>query len=222
MREGGPNMDEIKVLIVDDHALMRQGLKKILEMEDNITVVGEASDGLDALKKVKELNPDVVLMDINMPEMSGIDTIKLFKKEGIKCGVIILTIYDEPEYLFEGLRAGAQGFILKDVDSTVLIDAVTAVNRGESFIQPNMTRELIYEFNRLSENKKKTNTSPLTKRESEVLKYITEGYSNSEIASKLMISEKTVKNHVSNILRKLDVLDRTQAAVYAIKNNLIN
>ena len=104
----------------------------------------------------------------------------------------------------------------------MLIDAVTAVNRGESFIQPNMTRELIYEFNRLSENKKKTNTSPLTKRESEVLKYITEGYSNSEIASKLMISEKTVKNHVSNILRKLDVLDRTQAAVYAIKNNLIN
>ncbi len=214
-------MDEIKVLIVDDHALMRQGLRKILEMEDNITVVGEAFDGIDALNKVKTLNPDVVLMDINMPELSGIDTIKLFKEEGIECGVIILTIYDEPEYLFEGLKAGAQGFILKDVDSTVLVDAVIAVSKGESYIQPNMTRELIYEFNRLSENKSRTDASLLTKRESEVLKYITEGYSNSEIASKLKISEKTVKNHVSNVLRKLDVLDRTQAAVYAIKNNLI-
>ncbi|HHY14210.1 MAG TPA: response regulator transcription factor, partial [Thermoanaerobacterales bacterium] len=111
-------MSKINVLIVDDHALMRQGLRKILEMEENIQVVGVASNGIEALGKAKRLNPDVVLMDINMPQMSGIDTTKLFKKEGIKSGIIILTIYDEPEYLFAGIKAGAQGFILKDVDST--------------------------------------------------------------------------------------------------------
>lgn len=214
-------MSKINVLIVDDHALMRQGLRKILEMEENIQVVGVASNGIEALGKAKRLNPDVVLMDINMPQVSGIDTTKLFKKEGIKSGIIILTIYDEPEYLFAGIKAGAQGFILKDVDSTVLVDAVIAVSKGESYIQPNMTKELIYEFKRLALNQNKKKASVLTKRENQVLKCIVEGFSNNEIATNLNISEKTVKNHVSNILRKLDVLDRTQAAVYAIKNNLI-
>lgn len=214
-------MNKIRVLIADDHALMRQGLKKILEMEKDITVVGEAVDGSDALEKAKALQPQVVLMDINMPGVNGVEAIRAFKKEGVNCGIIILTIHDDPEYLFEGIRAGAMGFVLKDVEPDSLINAVRAVSRGESYIQPNMTKELISEFNRLSEKNARKDDDHLTKREREVLTHIANGLSNSEIAEKLVISEKTVKNHVSSILRKLNVMDRTQAAIYAIKNKLI-
>ncbi|MDI3535251.1 MAG: two-component system, NarL family, response regulator DegU [Thermosediminibacterales bacterium] len=214
----------IKVLIADDHALIRKGLKKILEMEHDILVTGEAQDGEEAVAKTKELNPDVVLMDINMPKLNGVEATRIFKQEGLRAGVVILTIHEDPEYLFEAVKAGALGFVLKDVEPEGLIKAVRAVYQGESYIQPSMTKELLSEFCRLSEkkaDKQEKTKNALTDRQLEVLKLIAQGLTNGEIADKLAISEKTVKNHVSSILRKLDVLDRTQAAIYAIKNNLI-
>lgn len=214
----------IKVLIADDHALIRKGLKKILEMEHDILVTGEAQDGEEAVAKTKELNPDVVLMDINMPKLNGVEATRIFKQEGLRAGVVILTIHEDPEYLFEAVKAGALGFVLKDVEPEGLIKAVRAVYQGESYIQPSMTKELLSEFCRLSEkkaDKREKTKNALTDRQLEVLKLIAQGLTNGEIADKLAISEKTVKNHVSSILRKLDVLDRTQAAIYAIKNNLI-
>jgi len=214
-------MSQIRVLIVDDHSLVRQGLKKILELEDDIKVVGEAEDGQKALEVAKTTQPDVVLMDISMPDMNGIEATRAFKKRGLKCAILVLTIHDDREYLFEIVRAGASGYVLKDIEPQKLVEAIRVVSKGNTYIQPNLTLDLITEFNRLSSKTKLLKENPLTKREMEVLRLITEGMTNAEIARELYISEKTVKNHVSRILRKLNVEDRTQAAVFAIKNDLV-
>lgn len=214
-------MSQIRVLIVDDHSLVRQGLKKVLELEDDIRVVGEAENGRKALEVAKTTQPDVVLMDISMPDMNGIEATRAFKKQGFKCAILVLTIHDDREYLFEIVRAGASGYVLKDIEPQKLVEAIRAVSKGNTYIQPNLTLDLITEFNRLSSKTKLLKENPLTKREMEVLRLITEGMTNAEIARKLYISEKTVKNHVSRILRKLNVEDRTQAAVFAIKNDLV-
>jgi DNA-binding NarL/FixJ family response regulator len=214
-------MSQIRVLIVDDHSLVRQGLKKVLELEDDIKVVGEAEDGQKALEMAKTTKPDVVLMDISMPNMNGIEATRAFKQQGFKCAILVLTIHDDREYLFEIVRAGASGYVLKDIEPQKLVEAIRAVGKGNSYIQPNLTLDLISEFNRLSSRTKLLRENPLTRREMEVLQLITEGMTNAEIASELYISEKTVKNHVSRILRKLNVEDRTQAAVFAIKNDLV-
>jgi DNA-binding NarL/FixJ family response regulator len=217
---GGFLMPKISVVLADDHVLVRKGLKKLLEMESDIEVVGEASNGLEAVEEVRTKDPDVVLIDINMPKLNGVEATRLLKKEKCRAKIIALTIYDDREYLLELLKIGVSGYLLKDIEPHALVEAVRAVSRGETYIQPTLTRALVAEYKRLSQPLQKTGR-PLTAREKEVMAYIAEGMSNIEISEKLGISEKTVKNHVSSILRKLNLMDRTQVAVYALKNNLV-
>ncbi|HEY8348848.1 MAG TPA: response regulator transcription factor [Clostridia bacterium] len=212
---------KIKVLIADDHPLFRQGIKQILELEKDITVVAQAANGDDAVQLAREQKPDVILMDINMPGSNGLQAIKEIKDENINSKIIVLTIHEDREYLIKTIQMGAEGYVLKDAEPQVLIDAIRNVHMGQSYIQPNMTKELVMEFNRITLNNRERNgENRLTAREREVLKLIAEGMINKEIATKLYISEKTVKNHVSSIFRKLNVSDRTQAAIYAIKHNI--
>ncbi|NMA34446.1 MAG: response regulator transcription factor [Clostridiaceae bacterium] len=213
--------NRIKVLIADDHPLFRQGIKQILELEKDITVVAQASNGSEAVQLARELAPDVILMDINMPGTGGLQAIEEIKGENINSRIIVLTIHEDREYLIKTLQMGAEGYVLKDAEPSVLIDAIRSVYLGQSYIQPNMTKELVMEFNRITlHSRDKYGENRLTTREREVLKLIAEGMINKEIATRLYISEKTVKNHVSNIFRKLNVSDRTQAAIYALKNNI--
>ena len=211
----------ISVLIADDHSLIRQGLKQILELEKDMIVIAQASNGSEAVQLARECKPDVILMDINMPGTNGLQAIKEIKQEKLESRVIVLTIHEDREYLFKTLQMGAEGYVLKDAEPSVLIEAIRNVNAGQSYIQPNMTMELVKEFNRVTmHEKEKHDENNLTTREIEVLELIAEGMINKEIAKKLYISEKTVKNHVSNIFRKLNVSDRTQAAIYAFKHNI--
>lgn len=214
-------MNKIRILIADDHSMVRQGFKQILELENDMVVVAQASNGEEAIDLAIKIKPDVILMDINMPGMNGMQAIKELKKLDKHLKIIVVTIHQDKAYLFETLKLGASGFIQKDADASVLIDAIRKVYRGESYVQPNMTNVLVKEFTRVtSYDKIKRPENKLTDRETEVLELIAEGMLNKEIAKKLYISEKTVKNHVSNIFKKLKVSDRTQAAIYAIKNNI--
>jgi two-component system, NarL family, response regulator DegU len=208
-------------MIADDHSMVRQGLKQILELEDDIAVVAQAANGEEAVRLAREHKPDVILMDINMPGTNGLQAIKELKQDKHPYKVIVLTIHQDREYLFKTLQMGSEGYVLKDAEPSVLIEAIRNVFRGQSYIQPNMTRELVKEFNRVTLHEKdKQDENNLTSREIEVLDLIAEGMINKEIAKQLYISEKTVKNHVSNIFKKLNVSDRTQAAIYAFKHNL--
>ncbi len=212
----------IKVVIADDHALLREGLAKILSLESNFLIVGEANCGDEAIALTRTLKPDVVLMDINMPGLNGIEATKIIKEEMPQVGIIALTIHEDEEYIFELVRAGVSGYILKDIQPEQLIKAIKDVAEGKTAIQPNITAKLLGEFNRLSD--RKTNMfscDQLTARELEVIKLIAQGMPNKEIASTLYISEKTVKNHITNIFRKLNVEDRTQAALFAVKNKIV-
>lgn len=216
-------MRKVSVLIADDHALMREGLRKILSMEDKIDVAGEAQDGAAAAEMALALNPDIILMDINMPVTNGIEATKIIKSKNPDIKVIALTIHDQEEYLFELIKAGASGYVLKDVSPGLLIQAIFEVARGESFIHPSMTTKMLNEFSRLSTlSRQKNNPMGLTRREYDVLRLVAHGDSNRSIADKLYISEKTVKNHLTNIFQKLGVEDRTQAAIQAMKNKLID
>jgi two-component system response regulator DegU len=213
----------IKILIVDDHALLREGLIKILSLEEELEIIGEASKGEEAIDLARKLRPDIILMDINMPGINGIEATKVIKKELPQIGIIALTIHDDEEYIFELVRAGVSGYVLKDISPERLISAIKDVAQGKSVIHPNITAKLLGEFNRLSERKSRPNSfEDLTMREIEVLELIAKGMANKDIAHTLFISEKTVKNHVTNIFRKLNVDDRTQAALYAVKNKLVN
>ncbi len=212
-------MDMIKVMIAEDHSMIREGLKQLLELEPDIVVAAGFSDGKSAVDQFLEVKPDVVLMDINMPVLNGLEALEQIKILDSSAKVVMLTIHQDREYLLKALELGAIGYILKDADSKVLIEAVRSVYEGQTYIQPSMARELVNEYKRI----KSGNDDPqslLTDRETEVLKLLSKGMLNKEIASALFISEKTVKNHISSIFRKLDVQDRTQAAVYAIKNRL--
>jgi DNA-binding NarL/FixJ family response regulator len=200
------SLEKISVVLADDHVLMRKGLRKILEMEEDIEVIGEASDGEEAIQVVMDKKPQVLLLDINMPKLNGIDVTKALKNKGVDTKIVILTIYDDREYLLELIKQGISGYILKDIEPSGLIDAVRCASQGETYTQPVSNQGT---------------RKDLTVREKEVVKYIAEGMSNGEISQKLGISDKTVKNHVSSILRKLNLMDRTQVAVYAIKNKLV-
>ena len=215
-------MGKITVVLADDHVLMRKGLRKILEMEEDIEVIGEASNGEEAMREVMNKKPQVLLLDINMPKLNGIEVTKVLKNKNIDLKIVILTIYDDREYLLELIKLGISGYILKDIEPHGLIEAVRSASRGETYIQPNLTQALVDEYNRLTQPvSSQGSRKNLTPREKEVVKYIAEGMSNGEISQKLGISDKTVKNHVSSILRKLGLMDRTQVAVYAIKNKLV-
>ena len=213
--------ENINVMIVDDHSLMREGLAKILELEENITVLDTACDGQQAIEKFKRGSYDVILLDISMPNMNGIETLRKIRDMDSSVKIIMLTVYDAREYLIETLNLGANGYMLKDSDSSSLVSAIENVYNGGTYIHPSLAGELLKEINKKKDRKKiKSGLESLTRREYEVLLLIAEGLSNKDISEKLVISEKTVKNHVSSILRKLDLSDRTQAAIYAYKHNV--
>jgi len=208
------------VLIADDHSMIREGLKQLIELEDDIEVVAQAGDGKETIKQILEVKPDIVLLDINMPVMNGLEVLEELKKMKSDVDVLLLTIHNEVEYLYRAVEIGVEGYVLKDSESDVLIKAIRSIHSGESYIQPNMASLLFKKIN--GELDYQVRHHKLTRRETEVLKLITLGFLNKEIADELCISEKTVKNHVSNIFKKIEVSDRTQAAVYAIKNNIVN
>lgn len=212
-------MGIIRIVIADDHKMVREGLKQLLELDGDIQVVGEASDGEQCLQKVVETNPDVLLLDINMPAMNGLQTLQELRRNNNKQKVLMLTIHNEIEYLLRAVDIGVNGYILKDSESSVLKKAIYTIYQGETYIEPSLTPEL---KERMQRSSSLSNTEVLTRREIDVLKLLAEGLFNKEIAYRLSISEKTVKNHVSNIFKKISVSDRTQAAVYAIKNNFVN
>lgn len=208
----------INIAIADDHSMIREGLKQLLELDGEIKVVAEANDGVECLEMLhNQQTPDILLLDINMPRMNGIEVLEQIKKEKIKVKVLILTIHNEVEYLLRAVAIGIDGYILKDSDISALKRAINAINNGESYIEPSLTPY----FNKRLEKKKEVRTDSLSKREIQVLELLAEGNFNKEIAEKLFISEKTVKNHVSSIFKKINVSDRTQAAIYAIKNNIV-
>lgn len=211
----------INVMIADDHSMVREGIKQLLELDGDIVVVAEASNGKQCLELLDENRTDVLLLDINMPDMNGLQVLKHLREEKKRVKVLILTIHNEIEYLVKAVEIGVDGYVLKDSNSSVLKKAIYSVYDGETFIQPELAPLLKVKLD--ERNTINNNISDLlTKREVEVLKLIAEGLFNKEIAFNLAISEKTVKNHVSNIFRKINVSDRTQAAVYAIKNNLVD
>ncbi|MGY4794045.1 response regulator [Lysinibacillus fusiformis] len=219
-----------KIIIVDDHQLFREGVKRILDFEDTFDVVAEGDDGTDVVTLYAENVPDVVLMDINMPGKNGVEATAELISEFPDAKVIMLSIHDDETYVTHALKSGALGYMLKEMDADEIVEAIKVVANGGSYLHPKVTKNLVAEFRRLSEHENKGNFHQteirrpfhlLTKRECEVLQLLTDGQSNRTIGETLFISEKTVKNHVSSILQKMNVNDRTQAVVTAIKNGWV-
>jgi DNA-binding NarL/FixJ family response regulator len=214
----------IRLLLVDDQALFREGLHTLLSLHEDLQVVGEAGNGLEALAAADALRPDVVLMDLRMPILDGVATTRRLLAAHPTTRVIVVTTFDDDELVFDGLRAGAVGYLLKDVSSDKLVEAIRAAARGESFLQPSIAAKVLAEFNRLEHSAAPPPpplAEPLSERELEILRLLAAGDSNKEIAAALFIAEGTVKNHVTNILGKLDARDRTQAALRARELGLI-
>jgi two-component system NarL family response regulator len=210
----------IKVLLVDDHELVRQGVASMLAKAEDVIVVGEAKTGREAIEIARRELPDVILMDVRMPDMDGLEATRRVKEERPRTAVIMVTMHDNPAYLREAVRAGAAGYLLKDVSKDELLDAIRQVATGGAFIESQMLRGMLSEMKPGG-----TGGAPaarnLTKREREILSLVAEGLSNREIADKLVLSPETVKSHVAAILEKLNVSDRTQAAIYAVRNGLV-
>jgi DNA-binding NarL/FixJ family response regulator len=215
----------ISVLIVDDQALVRTGFRMILEAEGDLEVVGEASDGREAIDETLRLRPDVVLMDVRMPELDGIEaTRRLLERDGVDAKVVMLTTFDMDEYVYEALQAGASGFMLKDVPPEQLVTGIRSVASGDALLAPSVTRRVIEEFVRrppASVQRPPKEVDELTDRELEVLKLIARGLSNAEIAKELFVSETTVKTHVARVLMKLGLRDRVQAVVLAYESGIV-
>ena len=214
------DVEKIKVLIVDDHQVVRQGLRTFLEMQDDITVVGEAQDGRQALELVRQLAPDVVLMDLVMPHMDGITATQQVRALSPATKVIALTSFSEDDKVFPAIQAGAASYLLKDVTPDDLVEAIRAVQHGEARLHPDIARKLMQQVSQMHNASRSSSVDELTEREQEVLRLVARGRSNREIAQELFISEKTVKSHVSNILGKLHLANRTQAARYALREGL--
>ncbi|WP_329400214.1 response regulator transcription factor [Streptomyces melanogenes] len=218
----------IRVLIVDDQMMVREGFSVLLNAQRDIEVVGEAVDGREAVAKARELRPDVVLMDIRMPEMNGIEATREIVAADTSARVLVLTTFDLDEYVYQALRAGASGFLLKDASARQLAEGVRVVASGDALLAPSVTRRLITEFARSAgvpvrrgSGVGSVQVEELTDRETEVLILIAQGFSNAEIAERLVVAESTIKTHVSRVLVKLGLRDRTQAAVYAYESRLI-
>ena len=214
--------EKIKVLIVDDHQVVRQGLRTFLELQEDVLVVGEAGDGQTAVEMVRQLNPNVVLMDLVMPYLDGISATRQVKSLGTEVKVIALTSFTEDDKVFPVIQAGASSYLLKDVSPDDLVEAIRAVHRGEARLHPDIARKLMEQVAQQASPSRESRLENLTEREHEVIKLVAKGNSNQEIANILVISEKTVKTHVSNILGKLQLEDRTQLAIYAIKKGLVD
>jgi DNA-binding NarL/FixJ family response regulator len=225
-------MDMVNILIVDDHTLFRTGVRKMLEAEEDMHVVGEAATGREALEQARELMPDVILMDIKMPDplaadsrstsrqgLDGIEATRRLSREMPHVGVILCTMFEDDEFVFAGLQAGGRGYILKDDDPETMLRAIRAVAHGESLLGPTIAQKVMRQFSAAPDEQTPL-YDDLTPRELEVLKLIAEGLANREIAEELTISEKTVKNHINNIFSKLHVNDRSQAMLYAIRKGL--
>jgi len=219
----GSDPEPIRVLIADDHGLYRRGLQAVLSLEPDIHIVGEASDGTEAIERAAELLPDVVLMDIRMPRASGIDACASIKATAPSARIIILTSSDDEGDLYQAVRAGANGYLLKDIPGEEIAEGLRAVHSGQSLISPSMASTLLSEFSSLIQRQEESVPAPrLTEREIEVLKLVSRGMSNRDIAEELFISENTVKNHVRNILDKLQMHSRMEAAMYAVRQRLID
>ena len=216
----------IKILIADDHALLREGIRRVLSYEDDLEVVGEAEDGEDAIKQTQKLMPDILLLDINMPVKNGIEVAKELSSKKVSIKIIALTIHDGDNYILELLKNGALGYILKDVEPDVLIHAIHVVNGGNAYVYPKIAERIGANGEGSVEKTrllcKKHRPAGITAREMDVLSCIGEGLSNQEIADRLCVSEKTVKNHLTSIFKKLGVTDRTQALVYVLKNKILS
>jgi len=218
----------IKILIADDHALLRQGISKVLNFEADFEVIGEASDGQEALARTLVLQPDIVLLDLNMPVLNGLEVTRQLKVARSKAKIIVLTINDSDNYVLELLKSGAMGYLLKDVEPSMLIQAIRSVHEGNAFVYPKLSERLfggVSKEDDLNEKAReiwnKIRSERLTRREQDVLGCIAKGFSNHDIAQALFVSEKTVKNHLTNIFRKLNVTDRTQALIYVLKNKIL-
>lgn len=209
----------VNIMITDDHSIIREGLKQLLELEGDFKVIAEAADGIECINKLEIVRPDVLLLDINMPNMNGLEVLQKMKEKKCKVKVLVLTIHSEVEYLLKAVDIGVNGYLLKDSESAELKKAIMAVVHGENYIQPSLIPVLNAKM--IDRDTDAVKIESLTKREMEVLKNLSFGMYNKEIAEKLNISERTVKNHISNIFKKIEVTDRTQAAVFAIRNNLI-
>ncbi len=216
-------MDPIRVLLADDHTLFRRGIRTILEQTQDIEIVGEAANGQEAVAEARELVPDAILMDIKMPVINGIDASKAILQENPHIGIVLVTMFDDPESVFAGMRVGARGYVLKEAEPDELRRAIEAAYRGEVILCPIMAKKVLEHFGRGSNVR--TPGLPyeeLTQRELQVLQLAADGMSNKEIAAELFITEKTAKNHIANIFSKLQVNDRTQAILYALRKGLVS
>lgn len=213
----------IRIALVDDQEILRKGLKMILEGQEDIRVVGEAADGAEAYNLCQQHIIDIILMDIKMPNVNGVEATKRIKKDFPNIKIIILTTFNEDQYIFEGLKNGASGYLLKDTSPTKIAEAIREVYRGGVLIQPDIAARVVEQFKTLNRPtiEKDKKIEDLTDREIEIIRLVGEGLNNKEIADHLFITEGTAKNHISNILTKLDLRDRTQLAIYALKNSLV-
>ncbi len=209
----------IKAMLADDHVLVREGIKHLLEYDGSVEVIEEANNGLECIEKLTDISPDILLLDINMPGMNGIEVLEELKRIEHPVKILIITVHNEIEYLIRAVDIGADGYILKDSGTDELKQAITTILNGESYIQPSLLPALNSRLINRDIDKEKLES--LTKRELEILTQVAGGMFNKEIANNLNISERTVKNHISNIFKKIDVSDRTQAAVFAIRNNIV-
>jgi two-component system, NarL family, response regulator LiaR len=215
-----PRKDLIGVLIADDHPVVRHGLRAFLQLQEDLDIVGEAGDGVEAVANVKRLHPDVVLLDLVMPLMDGIDAIRQIREASPTTKVIVLTTFADDEKVFPAVKAGAAGYLLKDIEPHELAEAIRTVHSGQGLLHPSITAKLMQEF--AGGHERRDAFEALTDREMDVLRLIAQGKSNREIARAFVLSEKTVKTHVSNILAKLQLSDRTQAALFAVRNHLVD
>jgi two-component system NarL family response regulator len=221
--KAGTGSERLRVLVCDDHALFRRGLKMVLDEEPDLELVGEASDGIEVVERAQELMPDVILMDVRMPKRSGIEACVAIKEVAPTARIIMLTVSDEEADLYDAVKNGASGYLLKDSSIDEVAQAIRVVADGQSLISPSMAIKLLDEFKQMSRSDRQQVPSPrLTDRELEVLKLVAQGLNNREIAKRLFISENTVKNHVRNILEKLQLHSRMEAVMYAVREKLLD
>lgn len=218
----------IEIIIADDHAILRSGIRKVLEFEDDFKVVAEATNGREAIEKTLDLKPDILLLDINMPVKNGFETVRELAAQKTETKIIVLTINDDENYVLEMLKNGASGYLLKDIEPSMLVKTIRMINQGENYIYPEIARKIFGDVdfsgdvvNAAKLILKERRCEKLTARELDVLQCICKGMSNQEIAKDLFVSEKTVKNHLTNIFRKINVNDRTQALLYVLKNKIM-
>lgn len=217
-------MTKIRILIADDHRVVREGLVAILKSRSDMDVVGEAVNGFEVIEKTKALKPDVILMDISMPQMNGVEATRAVRKISPEIGIVVLTMHDDDATIFELVRTGVHGYLLKDADSSEIVKAIQSIYKGESIIHPSIARKILGEFSQLEPEqvKKAPQMYNLSGREVDVLRRVAKGKTNKEIASELHLSEKTIKNHVRNIFHKMGVYDRTEAAMKGVQEGIID